>query len=75
VVRLFCDIHSEMSGVILVLDTPYFTRPDAQGRFRIPSVPPGEYTAVFWHEQAGTDSTRVVVRDGAETTVDFVLGR
>jgi plastocyanin len=75
VVRLFCDIHSEMGGVILVLDTPYFTSPEADGRFRIAGVPPGEYTAIVWHELAGTDSTRVVVRDGAETTVDFVLGR
>jgi plastocyanin len=75
VVRLFCDIHSEMAGVILVLDTPYFTQPDAQGRFRISGVPAGEYTAIFWHEQAGTDSTRVVVRDGVDTTVDFMLGR
>jgi hypothetical protein len=75
VVRLFCDIHSEMGGVILVLDTPYFTSPEAGGRFRIAGVPPGEYTAIVWHELAGTDSTRVVVRDGAETTVDFALGR
>ena len=75
IVRLFCDIHSEMGGVILVVDTPYFTSPDADGRFRIAGVPPGEYTAIVWHELAGTDSTRVVVRDGAETTVDFALGR
>jgi plastocyanin len=75
VVRLFCDIHSEMGGIILVLDTPYFTSPEADGRFRIAGVPPGEYTAVVWHELAGADSTRVVVRDGAETNVDFVLGR
>jgi hypothetical protein len=75
VVRIFCDIHSEMGGVILVLDTPYFTRPDDQGRFRIEGVPPGEYTAIVWHEVAGSDSTRVVVSDGAETSVDFQLGR
>ena len=75
IVRLFCDIHSEMGGVILVVETPYFTSPDADGRFRIAGVPPGEYTAIVWHELAGTDSTRVVVRDGAETTVDFALGR
>jgi len=73
VVRLFCDIHSEMGGVILVLDTPYFTNADADGRFRIVGVPPGEYTAIAWHELAGMDSTRILVRDGVETSVDFAF--
>jgi plastocyanin len=75
VVRLFCDIHSEMGGIILVLDTPWFVRPDADGRFKLEGVPPGEYTAVAWHEAAGIDSTRVVVTEGGETTVDFTLSR
>ena len=74
VVRLFCDIHSEMSGVIVVVDTPYFTQPDADGHFRIENVPEGDYTAVVWQEVAGADSTRVVVRPGADTKVDFSLG-
>ncbi len=74
VVRLFCDIHSEMGGVILVLDTPYFAQPDSEGRFQIAGVPPGEYTAIAWHEVAGADSTRVVIRDGVETTLSFLLG-
>jgi plastocyanin len=75
VVRLFCDIHSEMGGIILVLDTPWFVRPDADGRFRLEGVPPGEYTAVAWHEAAGADSMRVVVTEGGEATVDFTLSR
>jgi plastocyanin len=74
VVRLFCDIHSEMGGVILVVDTPYFTQPDADGRFRIANVPEGQYTAIVWHEAAGTDSLRVVVTPGGEARVDFTLG-
>lgn len=73
VVRMFCDIHSEMGGVILVLDTPYFAQPDSEGRFRIAGVPSGEYTAIAWHEVAGMDSTRVVIRDGIETTLSFLL--
>ena len=74
VVRLFCDIHSEMGGVIMVVDTPYFTQPDATGRFSIPNVAEGEYMAVVWHEAAGSDSTRVVVTPGGDARVDFALG-
>ena len=40
VVQVFCDIHSDMKGTILVLQNPYFARPDPKsGGFRIPSVP------------------------------------
>jgi plastocyanin len=31
VVKLYCDIHQNMRGVILVLDTPFFTRTDTNG--------------------------------------------
>ena len=75
VVRLFCDIHSEMGGIIVVLDTPYFAHPDADGRFRIEGVPPGQYTLVAWQEAAGTDSARVTVTEGGESTVDLSFGR
>jgi plastocyanin len=73
-VRLFCDIHSDMAGVILVLDTPYHTHPDADGRFRIDDVPAGRYTAVAWHDRAGSDSVRVVVESGGTARADFSLG-
>ena len=41
IVRVFCNIHSSMSAVIVVLDTPLFgiTKPD--GRFEIAGVPDG----------------------------------
>ena len=74
-VRLFCDIHSEMGAVIVVLDTPYYTQPDADGSYTIAGVPAGEYTLVAGHDVAGSDSTRVVVRDGQVTAVDFTLGQ
>ncbi|MCH7934876.1 MAG: carboxypeptidase regulatory-like domain-containing protein [Gemmatimonadetes bacterium] len=71
IVRLFCDIHAEMAGVILVLDTPYFTRPNPDGSYRISGVPPGRYSVVAWHENAAPDSTVVVVPDSGVVTVDF----
>ena len=32
-VRVFCNVHQSMVGHILVLDTPYVTRPDASVKF------------------------------------------
>lgn len=74
VIRLFCDIHSEMSGVILVLDTPHFTHPDANGRFRIANVPEGRHRVVAWHESAGADTIDVVVGSNGASVVNFSLG-
>src|SRR2546428_1554411 len=52
IVKVFCHIHSDMSAVIVVLDNPFFTSPDTQGRFQIDGIPPGDYRAVGSHERA-----------------------
>jgi hypothetical protein len=38
-----------MRGYLFVDDHPYYTRTDAQGRFRLDRVPPGRYELVCWH--------------------------
>ncbi len=37
-----------MRAYLFVADHPYYTHTDAEGRFRLPRVPPGEYEAVCW---------------------------
>lgn len=54
VVRVFCNVHHDMVAYILVLDTPYFTRPDDRGRFTLEGLPPGPGTLYAWHERAET---------------------
>jgi plastocyanin len=56
VVRVFCNIHSAMSAVIVVLPTPYFATTARDGSFQIPNVPPGEYQLTVFHERA-TEAT------------------
>ncbi len=56
IVRVFCNIHSAMSGVIVVLPTPYFATTGRDGSFQIPGVPPGEYQMNVFHERA-TEAT------------------
>lgn len=52
IVRIFCNIHDQMSAIVVVLSSPWFdvTKPD--GTFRIPDVPPGEYRVSVFHERA-----------------------
>lgn len=52
IVRVFCNIHPTMSAVIVVLDTPYFTKVKPDGHYRISSVPPGSYTLHVFDERA-----------------------
>ncbi len=48
---IFCNIHPEMSAVVVVLDTPYFGVSGRNGEIRIPDVPPGRYELHIWHER------------------------
>jgi plastocyanin len=47
---IFCNIHPEMSAVIITLDTPYFATADEHGDVRIAGVPAGAYTLQVWSE-------------------------
>lgn len=47
-VELGCNVHDWMLGYIYVVDSPYFTRSDAQGRAVI-EAPASDYTLGIWH--------------------------
>ncbi len=51
-VRVYCNVHHGMVGHLLVLDTPFFTRPDGAGRFRLDNLPDGPGELVLWHDRA-----------------------
>jgi len=73
VVRLFCDIHAEMAGVILVVNTPYVTRVGADGSYSIPNVPAGTYRAIAWHPSAGADTVQLTLGPTQAVTQDYTL--
>jgi hypothetical protein len=47
---IFCNIHPEMSAVVLTLSTPVYAIADASDTFVIHDVPPGEYKMHIWIE-------------------------
>jgi len=47
---IFCNIHSDMSAVVLSLSTPFYSIADAQGTFHIDALPVGEYELHVWVE-------------------------
>ncbi len=52
VVRVYCNVHAQMSAVVVVRDTPWFAQPSSDGSFVLRNVPPGAYTLHLWHERA-----------------------
>jgi len=74
VVRIYCNIHPQMSAVILVRDNPFFARATPDGTFSIDSVPPGKYLLKAWHERASELFEEITVpTDSRPCTVQFVL--
>ena len=49
---IFCNIHPEMSAVVVVVSSPYFAVAAKKGDFSISGVPPGRYTLHVWSENA-----------------------
>src|SRR5690348_1080299 len=47
---IFCNIHPEMSAVVMVLSTPYYAVSDRSGRIAIQNVPAGRYMLHLWYE-------------------------
>ncbi len=69
VVPLLCKVHSEMSGYIVVVPTPYFAVTDKNGNYTIKNVPPGQYTLKTWSEEAKPTTQVIAVRASTGTAV------
>jgi plastocyanin len=76
VVKVGCNIHDWMSGIILVLPTPYFAVTDEAGKFVLRDLPAGTHPLVCWHElsQTKVENTVQQVQLGANAQeVTFTL--
>jgi plastocyanin len=51
IVRVFCNVHHAMFAHVVVVATPHFAVPDAEGRFRLEGLPAGSGRLKFWHER------------------------
>jgi len=59
---LFCNIHPEMSAVVVAVDTPYFGSSDRAGNISIPNVPEGKYELHVWYERSLPEDLKSLVR-------------
>ena len=71
---IFCNIHAEMSAVILALSTPYFAISNARGEVSIANVTPGRYDLQIFQTPVTPDALRAVNREITVAPGDTSLG-
>ena len=71
---IFCNIHPEMSAVVVVVSSPYYTISKSSGEFEISGVPPGRYELNVWAEHSLPKTLKELSREVAVGKDPTVLG-
>jgi plastocyanin len=70
---VFCHVHPEMVGYVVVVDTPWRTVSDDSGHFAFGKVPAGNYVLRTWHGRFEEHQQTVAVGAGEHANVEIVL--
>jgi plastocyanin len=68
VVVLGCNIHDQMVAWVLVIDTPYNLRTDAEGMAALNNLPAGDYVLRAWHEPMSEEAAAEALHLDSATT-------
>ena len=71
---IFCNIHAQMSAVVVALATPYYAISDSRGEINIPNVPPGRYELQVFHPAVAPDSLRALTREITVSSSEASIG-
>jgi plastocyanin len=69
IVRVFCNVHPQMSATIVVANSSYFTTADKSGKFSLGDIPSGNYILKAYSEEGQTEQKVQV----GETPLKVVL--
>lgn len=72
---MLCNVHPEMEGWVIVLETPYYAVCDKEGNFTIENLPPGDYTLKVWNKKLKSDDLKITVPEEGDVTVEINLKR
>lgn len=70
--RVFCNIHPQMTALVVVVPTPYVVLTGTDGRYTL-DLPPGRYRLTALSERAAPVSIEVVSTAGASGAPELVL--
>lgn len=75
IIKLFCEIHSHMSGFLLVLENKYFSRIDKNGKALITDIPAGKYKVIAWHPYFKPQIKEINISEQGSVQVNLKLGK
>jgi plastocyanin len=73
IIRIYCNVHAQMSALVVVRDNPYYAQPSNDGSFSLPAVPPGHYQLHAWHERSPELIRDLEVPAGGLDSLDLQL--
>ena len=73
IVAVYCHLHPNMTGTIVVTPNQWGVRVDAAGQYTLANVPPGKYTVVAWHKTGGTFRKTIEVTASRDAVADFFV--
>ena len=73
IIKVFCDIHPQMSAYILCLDTPYFSNVDKNGNYTISNLPDGKYKLQFFNPEIKIEDQIMELKNGVIVEKNFII--
>ncbi|HEV3308753.1 MAG TPA: hypothetical protein VGZ91_20085 [Candidatus Sulfotelmatobacter sp.] len=71
---IFCNIHAQMSAVVIALNTPYYAISDVHGDIDIKDVIPGRYQMHVFHPSVSPEALHMAEREITVTPGNAFLG-
>ncbi len=71
---IFCNIHAQMSAVIIALNTPYYSISNGRGEISIANIVPGRYQMHVFHPSVSPNALEAAEREITVTPSDTFLG-
>jgi plastocyanin len=71
---IFCNIHAQMSAVVIAVNTPYYAISNGHGEISIGNVIPGRYQMHIFHPSVSPDALHAAEREITVTLGETFLG-
>jgi len=72
---IFCNIHSQMSAVVVAVETPYYAVSSRDGNLAIQNVPSGRYLVQIWHDGTSPASLKALRREIVVSEGEVSMGQ
>jgi plastocyanin len=71
---IFCNIHAQMSAVVIALSTPYYAVSDQSGEISISGIPSGRYEMHVFHPAVVPEELHALTREVTIAPGDTSIG-